>query len=151
MAFKKIASLVDRGKTNVEEASVEAVVEAEHQPITVTRIAFLMQEMGYRGKVIHGDDWCWVESATNGNKFSIYSFWRILPIQTAKRARYNLMAAGEGSLHSMHGAFSWYAIASIMLGVTQRRLCYPIMIDTALASNWTTIAQTALRIGNSAR
>lgn len=74
MAFKKIASLVDRGKTKGEEASVEEVIDAENQPVTVTRIALLMQEMGYRGKVIHGDDWCWVESATNGNKFSIYSF-----------------------------------------------------------------------------
>lgn len=74
MAFKKIASLVDRGKTKGAEASVEEVIDAENQPVTITRIALLMQEMGYRGKVIHGDDWCWVESATNGNKFSIYSF-----------------------------------------------------------------------------
>lgn len=74
MAFKKIASLVDRGKAKGEEASVEEVIDAENQPVTATRIALLMQEMGYRGKVINGDDWCWVESATNGNKFSIYSF-----------------------------------------------------------------------------
>lgn len=74
MAINKIASLVGRGKSKAEEASVTEIVEAGIQPITVNRIALLMQDMGYRGKVVHGDDWCWAESATNGNKFSIYAF-----------------------------------------------------------------------------
>jgi len=71
---KKITSLVDRGKTKEGEALVGEVTETENQPVTVTRIAMLMQDMGYRGKLVHGDSWCWVESATNGNKFSIYAF-----------------------------------------------------------------------------
>ena len=76
MPLSKIASLVGRGKN---DDGADATVEEEalgpqSQAITVNRIALLMQDMGYRGKVVHGDDWCWAESATNGNKFSIYAF-----------------------------------------------------------------------------
>jgi hypothetical protein len=74
VAINKTASVVARGKTKGEQASVGEVAEAENQPVNVTRIALLMQDMGYRGKLVHGDDWCWVESATNGNKFSIYAY-----------------------------------------------------------------------------
>ncbi len=57
-----------------KETSAPEVVVGEKQPITVNRIALLMQEMGFRGKVVHGEDWCWAESATNGIKFIIYAY-----------------------------------------------------------------------------
>lgn len=76
MAINKIAALVGRGKGKQTEAK-ETDAEADEtiaQPVTLNRIALLMQEMGYRGKVTEGEDWCWVESATNGTKFNIYAF-----------------------------------------------------------------------------
>jgi hypothetical protein len=76
MVINKIATLVGRGKG--EDAEIEATDgqadEAFAQPVTLNRIALLMQEMGYRGKIAEGEDWCWVESATNGTKFNIYAF-----------------------------------------------------------------------------
>lgn len=76
MAINKIAALVGRGKgkeTEIEATDGEAD-ETFAQPVTLNRIARLMQEMGYRGKIAEGEDWCWVESATNGTKFNIYAF-----------------------------------------------------------------------------
>jgi hypothetical protein len=74
VVINKIVSLVARGKSMAEESSAAEVVVAANQPITVNRIALLMQEMGFRGKVVHGDDWCWAESATSGIKFNIYAY-----------------------------------------------------------------------------
>ena len=76
MAINKIAALADRGKGKGAETAATAVEADETiaQPVTLNRIALLIQEMGYRGKVAEGEDWCWVESATNGTKFNIYAF-----------------------------------------------------------------------------
>jgi len=74
LAVKKIASLVGRGKSKSEFSPALEPDEPENQPVTVNRTARLMQEMGYRGKVVIGDDWCWVDSATNGNRFNIYLY-----------------------------------------------------------------------------
>lgn len=75
MAIKKISALVGRKKAPEDAQTLDAEPAAdEAQPLTVTRIAALMQAMGYRGRVIEGDDWCWAESAANGVIFSIYAF-----------------------------------------------------------------------------
>ena len=74
MAVSKIASLVGLGKQAQKSATEESANDVVAQPISVNRIAALMQEMGYRGKVVNRDDWCWVESATNGNRFNVYSY-----------------------------------------------------------------------------
>ena len=74
MPIHKISSLIGREKSKANDAPATETAEAGGQLITVSRIGSLMQEMGYRGKVIIGEEWCWVESATNGTKFSIYGF-----------------------------------------------------------------------------
>ena len=74
MAIGKIASLIDRATKPDLTASEAVTDDTLAQPLTINRIAFLMQEMGYRGKVVEGEEMCWVESATNGNRFNIYSF-----------------------------------------------------------------------------
>lgn len=74
MGVNKIISAIDQRKNDADLISVSETIETENRPITANRIASLLQEMGYRGKVIHGDNWCWVESSTNGVVFSVYSF-----------------------------------------------------------------------------
>jgi hypothetical protein len=74
MPIHKISSLIGRGKSKANETPATEPVDAGCQLITVSRIASLMQEMGYRGKVVVGEEWSWVESATNGTKFNIYCF-----------------------------------------------------------------------------
>lgn len=74
MPINKIAPPIGRGKSKIKDAPSTETVEAGCHLITVSRIASLMQEMGYRGKVIIGEEWSWVESATNGTKFRIYGF-----------------------------------------------------------------------------
>lgn len=74
MAVNKITSLAARGEVRESNTSPTQPILAENQAITVNRIAVLLQDMGYRGKVVHGEDWCWAESSTNGVAFSIYAF-----------------------------------------------------------------------------
>lgn len=74
MPTSKIDPLVSGGEHGSSVVTAIGGEPPQSQPITVNRIALLMQDMGYRGKIIHGGDWCWVESAANGNKFSIYVF-----------------------------------------------------------------------------
>ena len=74
MAINKIASLVGLGQPMEDDAYISEPFDAGSQPITVNRIALLMQGMGYRGKIVHGEDWCWAESSTNGVIFSVYAF-----------------------------------------------------------------------------
>jgi hypothetical protein len=71
---KKAAPQVGRRKKKVTEAPTTKAVGAGCQPITLNRIALLMQEMGYRGKVMLSEEWSWVESATNGTNFNVYVF-----------------------------------------------------------------------------
>ncbi len=74
MANNKVTSLANRGKTREDDGSASQAIDPGNQPITVNRIASLLQEMGYRGKVTHGENWCWVESSANGVAFNIYAF-----------------------------------------------------------------------------
>ena len=102
MAISKIAALVGRGKdkqTEVEDTDA-AADEAYAQPVTLNRIALLMREMGYKGKVTEGEDWCWVESATNGTKFNIYAFSDQL-LDPDSEARSIQFDGGWGGLSSM--------------------------------------------------
>ncbi len=74
MAAGKIASLIERATKPGSKAEETVTADTLARPLTISRIASLMQEMGYRGKVIEGEESCWVESATNGTRFHIYSF-----------------------------------------------------------------------------
>lgn len=57
-----------------EGAAPKVPSSRESATISVSRIAQLMQEIGYRGKLVSGDNWSWVESAANGIKFHIYAY-----------------------------------------------------------------------------
>lgn len=110
MADNKIPAQVGRGESNGNEASPSGAEADEPfvQPVTLNRIALLMQEMGYRGKVTKGEDCCWVESASNGIKFNIYAFCE-RPLDPDSEARSIQFDGGWGGLSS------WDARRSVML------------------------------------